>query len=164
MTGWCDCPGTSEAVMMRVAPVFVLSLLAACSTPPVATSGEVPPPVAHVESVRVAGARPERGVAPTDNGATDAWLAAQVEELRRREDAERDHQLAVARAGAPMQVVYRERVVRERVHGDPVGSFPWNTALGATTGAIIGAQSCDTAEGALIGGSIGLFLDLCRWY
>lgn len=150
--------------MIRAGIMLSLALLASCSAPPVAVAGEVPPPVVHVESVPAA--RPPAGqrLRPVDPAATDAWLNAQREETLQREEAQREHELAMARANAPVQSVQRERIVYERVHRDPVNTFPWNTALGATTGAIIGSTSCDTAEGALIGGSIGLFLDLCRWY
>lgn len=150
--------------MIRAVAMLSLAVLASCSTPPVATAGEVPPPVAHVESVQVA--RPPAGqrLRAVDPAATDAWLNAQRDESLRREEAQREHEVAMARASAPVQSVQRERIVYERVHRDPAHTFPWNTALGATTGAIIGSTSCDAAEGALIGGSIGLFLDLCRWY
>lgn len=150
--------------MIRAGVLLPVLLAAACSAPPVAVTGEVPPPVVHVDSVPAA--RPSAGqrLRPVDPAATDAWLNAQREELLRREEAEREHELAMARASAPVQAVQRERIVYERAHRDPVHTFPWNTALGATTGAIIGSTSCDAAEGALIGGSIGLFLDLCRWY
>jgi hypothetical protein len=106
----------------------------------------------HVESAPAA--RPPVGqrLRPVDPAATDAWLNAQREEVLRREEAEHEHQLAMARASAPVQTVRRERIVYERAPRDPVHTFPWNTALGATTGAIIGSTSCDTAEGALIGG------------
>ena len=41
--------------------------------------------------------------------------------------------------------------------------FPINTALGAGIGAIIGHQRGRRDRGALIGGGIGLLLDLNRW-
>ena len=150
--------------MIRAGVLLSVALLAGCSTPPVAVSGEVPPPVVHVESAPAA--RPPAGqrLRPVDPAATEAWLNAQREETLQREEAVREHELALARANAPVQYHQRERIVYERVHREPGHTFPWNTALGATTGAIIGSTSCDTAEGALIGGSIGLFLNLCRWY
>lgn len=42
--------------------------------------------------------------------------------------------------------------------------FPINTALGAGVGAIIGHQSHRRGRGALIGGGLGLLLDLDRWF
>ena len=51
----------------------------------------------------------------------------------------------------------------ERVDVPPRPWFPVHTALGAGIGAIIGHQSGDRAEGAWIGGSLGLLLDLGRW-
>lgn len=148
--------------MIRAPALLCSVLTVACSTPPVAVAGDVPPPVVQVESA----AKPCTGrlLRPVDPAATDAWLSAQREEMLRREQAEREHELALACAPAPVQSVQHERIVHERVHREPGHAFPWNTALGATTGAIIGSTSCDTAEGVLIGGSIGLFLDLCRWY
>lgn len=41
--------------------------------------------------------------------------------------------------------------------------FPINTAIGAGIGAIIGNQSRNRDRGALIGGSLGLLMDLDRW-
>lgn len=150
--------------MIRAGVLLSLALIASCSAPPIATAGEVPPPVAHVESAPAARMPAAQRLRPVDPAATDAWLNAQREEALHREEAQREHELAMARASAPVQAVQRDRIVYERVRRDPVHTFPWNTALGATTGAIIGSTSCDAAEGALIGGSIGLFLDLCRWY
>jgi len=40
---------------------------------------------------------------------------------------------------------------------------PVNTLVGAGIGAIIGNQSGDSDQGALIGGGIGLLMDLTRW-
>lgn len=42
--------------------------------------------------------------------------------------------------------------------------FPVNTAFGAGIGALIGHQSRHRGRGALIGGSIGLLLDIGRWW
>ena len=43
-------------------------------------------------------------------------------------------------------------------------AFPINTLLGAGVGAIIGHQSGRRDRGALIGGGVGLLLDLPRWW
>ena len=44
------------------------------------------------------------------------------------------------------------------------GWFPVNTAVGAGIGAVIGHQSGRRDRGALIGGGLGLFLDMQRWW
>lgn len=55
--------------------------------------------------------------------------------------------------------LYNRRVYR-RARGT---RFPVNTAIGAGLGAIIGHQNGRRDKGALIGGGIGLLLDLNRW-
>lgn len=64
-----------------------------------------------------------------------------------------------AYAGYVDDVRYRESPRRWR---EPF--FPVNTALGAGVGAILGHQSRHRGRGALIGGSLGLLLDLDRWF
>lgn len=68
-------------------------------------------------------------------------------------------------ASLPVQYVdggewrYYEREARR--HREPF--FPINTAVGVGVGAVIGNQSRHRGRGALIGGSLGLMLDLARW-
>jgi len=56
---------------------------------------------------------------------------------------------------------WSDDVRSQRRHREPW--FPVNTAVGAGVGAIIGHQSGRRGRGALIGGSVGLLLDMTRW-
>ncbi|MBK8099905.1 MAG: glycine zipper 2TM domain-containing protein [Planctomycetes bacterium] len=166
----------------------VCLLFAACSTPTHLSRDEARPFPAPARSAPVAVA-PRVSVVensqPVDEAATQAWLQQQIER-RRAENPEPEpiyryveqiveHPVYVERPVYPSdpysyrglgwdecgEPVY---VARRRWHHAPDCSpFPIHTALGAGIGAIIGHQSHHRDRGALIGGGLGLLLDLGRW-
>lgn len=98
---------------------------------------------------------------PTDESATELFLDHEIE--RRR---------YVAPAPVPQRIVeriyvtspdpYREHYRHEQRYYR--SRFPWNTAIGAGLGAVIGHQSGRRDRGAAIGAGIGLLFDLARWH
>lgn len=142
---------------MRYA-IPTLMVLAACSAPHV---GRTPVPPLAVSPVVRAGERTR--AAATDEEATKLWLEQEAQRARER-NPER-----------PPEPVYQvvERTVY--VPGDghahhphdpyhhPHPTFPWNTAVGAGLGAIIGHQSGHRDEGAWIGAGIGFLFDFANW-
>jgi len=141
---------------MRLLIVGSLLFVSACSgVRYVERTGPVSPHVT-TEAPRSTATGSITPTAPIDEAATRAWLDKEIELAPRPEPP------------VPMvQVV--ERVVdtagydpylRRYPDGYCRSSFPWNTALGAGIGAVIGHQSGEGGRGAWIGGGIGYLLDI----
>ena len=120
-------------------------------------------PAPHADRYR-ARAQDPTPPAATDEAATNRFLDTEIE--RRR---------TVQAVPEPTYVVERvyEPVYVDRVEYRDVGSweyrqyrsrFPWNTAVGAGLGAIIGHQSGRRDRGAAIGAGVGLLFDIARWH
>lgn len=132
---------------------------------------------------------PGQRAGATDEGATQQWLQQEVERVDAR-NPERPPEPIYQVVERPVYVdrtVYVDRPYwRTRYvgygydcYGEPVyyqhhqgyyghsrprSTFPWNTAVGAGLGAVIGHQSGRRDRGAAIGAGIGLLFDLARWH
>lgn len=176
---------------MRSAAV-AFCLLAACSAPAHLVRDDARPfPAATRQEPEPLPTRgPDAGAfQPVDESATQAWLQQQIER-RRAEHPEpepiyRYVEQVVEKpvyveypvyTAEPCHEPYSDRGVGWDDRGEPVyvarhrwyrepdcSPFPIHTALGAGIGAIIGHQSHHRDRGALIGGGLGLLLDLGRW-
>ncbi|MFO1054528.1 MAG: glycine zipper family protein [Planctomycetota bacterium] len=124
--------------------------------------GQSPPPPTNADRYR---ARPQSQQQGTTN----------EEATRRFLDSEIERRSYVLPAPQPERVVERvyEPVYVPQYRYEDVGRyeyeryhsrFPWNTAVGAGVGAIIGHQSGHRDRGAAIGAGIGLLFDMARWH
>jgi hypothetical protein len=114
---------------------------------------------------------------PADSEATRAWLDAEIERNRyvppppppprvEREVVVRREYVPVRRyydAWDSCEYDYDRGVYVETRSRRARPTFPWNTAVGAGLGAVIGHQSGHRSEGAWIGAGYGLLLDIARW-
>lgn len=131
------------------APVTLLALLVGCGSPEVRRV-DIPPAPAE----RTAVTAPAAPTGEEDEEATRAFLELQMETAPQARDPEPEPQPA-----PEVRTVYVDTYQREASRYRQVG-FPWNAAVGAGIGAIIGHQSDNRDEGALIGAGVGLLVDL----
>jgi len=106
------------------------------------------------------------GAPSTDEAATRAWLDEEIERHRYVPPPVEESE-PVADAARTVQVgsdprydpyyQYGPRYESPPSHGT---TFPLNTVVGAGLGAVIGHQSGNRGQGAWIGGSLGLLVDL----
>lgn len=118
----------------------------------------------------------ELPVSTTDEEATRAFLQERIEQQRavNPERAPEPVYQYIERPQEPQPIGYDASgwPVHRDAYGGPVyyrdpcppSTFPVNTLLGAGVGAIIGHQNGRRESGALIGGGVGMLLDLFRWY
>ena len=156
---------------------FLLGLslfpLAACSSPEYAMRVPQSPAPAMPLAPTTAPRPAPPAIAPaTDEAATRAWLDQEIERNRYVPPPPPvEEREPVADAGRISQVVsdprydpYYQPYYRygPRYESPPSRgtTFPLNTAVGAGIGAIIGHQSGHRGQGAWIGGSLGLLMDL----
>jgi hypothetical protein len=101
----------------------------------------------------------------TDEAATELFLDHEIERRRYVAPAPEPVRI-VERIYEPVYVDrYDEYRTVYRVEHDRYRSrFPWNTAVGAGIGAIIGHQSGRRDRGAAIGAGVGLLFDMFRWH
>lgn len=98
---------------------------------------------------------------PTDEAATELFLDHEIERRRSAAPVVEPRTIIVREYGTvPVEVRESWQYGRDRYRA----RFPWNTALGAGLGAVIGHQSGHRDEGAAIGAGLGLLFDLTRWH
>lgn len=125
---------------------------------------------AYAPGVVVRGVEPDlfAGGATEDGGATDPVAPSyrtvvETVEVPVEVTVPGDPQVVYVSSGRGYST-YDDYLYNRRVYRRSRGtSFPVNTAIGAGLGAIIGHQNGRRDKGALIGGGIGLLLDLNRW-
>ncbi|MCC6672347.1 MAG: hypothetical protein IT458_14890 [Planctomycetes bacterium] len=174
------------------ATVLCVAFLAACSTPRV-EKVDVPPP--HMPPAAPPASAPQRPTdeqattrflqeeiqrrsppqavqrpseAYRERGWTDEEATRRFldEEIRRKQVVAEPPPVRVQERVVYVERPYETVAYPQQGRSSGAAAFPWNTAIGAGVGAIIGNNTCgsSSAEGALIGGSIGLMMDLARWH
>ncbi|MEE8105470.1 MAG: YMGG-like glycine zipper-containing protein [Planctomycetota bacterium] len=88
------------------------------------------------------------------------WKARRA--ARRLEHARARQQAARARVAAANEARARRAQVKREHRRARRASFPWATAIGAATGAVIGHQRGRGWEGAAVGAGFGLLVDAAR--
>lgn len=161
--------------MNRTELVLMLAILGACASPPrTAKRPQIPPPGPSLS--REAREFERQQAQRVDEEATKAFLEQEIERNKPPEPTPPPSQPTVQAVRYVERPVYVQRRAyadeypyyyesARHYHGDHYTSpFPWNTAIGAGMGAIIGHQSGHRGEGAAIGAGVGLLLDLGRWH
>jgi hypothetical protein len=125
--------------------------------------------------------QPQPAPSPTNEEATRAWLDRTIQERRnanpppepihepvertvyveRPPEGDASYGYSYDRGGQLAYGPYSQ----PGYGGNPYGSFPVHTALGAGVGAVIGNQfHHQSGRGAAIGAGVGLLLDLAHWH